>query len=152
MDDDTGEMKVKEETISVAAHFFRSVQFFGFSGSSGLSHVTWIFYSISDHFLHLWGAAHQIRILDRPCRLLGFDLVQIPFEVLTVAGVSNAKPHLLDGLGAVVRLLVVVNGGGVVDEMVRRLTDVIMVGAMVVHELRRDESMAVASRARPRAP
>ncbi len=40
IDDDTGEMKVKEDTTSVAAHFFFMVQFFGFSGSSAPFHVT----------------------------------------------------------------------------------------------------------------
>lgn len=40
IDDDTGDMKVKEDTTSVAAHFFFMVQFFGFSGSSGPFQVT----------------------------------------------------------------------------------------------------------------
>ena len=40
IDEDTGEMKVKEETTMVAAHFFFMVQFLGFSGSSLPSHVT----------------------------------------------------------------------------------------------------------------
>lgn len=40
MEEETGEMKVKEETISVAAHFLPLVQFLGFSGSSGPSQVT----------------------------------------------------------------------------------------------------------------
>lgn len=40
MDDDTGEMKVKAETSSVAAHFLRVGQFMGFSGSSGPFQVT----------------------------------------------------------------------------------------------------------------
>lgn len=40
MDDDTGDMKVKDDTIRVAAHFFLYVQFLGFSGSSASSHVT----------------------------------------------------------------------------------------------------------------
>lgn len=34
-------MNVKEDTISVAAHFFLEVQFFGFSGSSGPVHATY---------------------------------------------------------------------------------------------------------------
>lgn len=40
IEDDTGEMKVKQETMTVAAHFFLRVQFLGFSGSSGPSQVT----------------------------------------------------------------------------------------------------------------
>ena len=40
IDDDTGEMKVRADTSSVAAHFLRVGQFLGFSGSSGLFHVT----------------------------------------------------------------------------------------------------------------
>lgn len=39
MDDDTGEMKVKADTTSVATHFLRIGQFLGFSGSSGPVHV-----------------------------------------------------------------------------------------------------------------
>jgi hypothetical protein len=41
IDDETGEMKVNEETISVAAHLLRNAQFFGLSGSSGPSQVTY---------------------------------------------------------------------------------------------------------------
>lgn len=41
MDDDTGEIKVKRETVIIAAHFFLFGQFLGFSGSSGPSHVTY---------------------------------------------------------------------------------------------------------------
>ena len=41
MEDDTGEMKVKDETTSVASHFLLRVQFFGFSGSSSPSQVTY---------------------------------------------------------------------------------------------------------------
>jgi hypothetical protein len=37
---DTGEMKVKSETVIVAAHFFCLLQFLGFSGSCGPSQVT----------------------------------------------------------------------------------------------------------------
>jgi hypothetical protein len=40
MDEDTGEIKVKRETVIIAAHFFLFGQFLGFSGSSGPSHVT----------------------------------------------------------------------------------------------------------------
>jgi len=40
IEEDTGDMKVKEETTSVAAHFFLIDQFLGFPGSSGPSHVT----------------------------------------------------------------------------------------------------------------
>lgn len=40
-EEDTGEMNVKQETVQTAAHFFPVVQFLGFSGSSGPSHVTY---------------------------------------------------------------------------------------------------------------
>lgn len=40
MDDETGEMNVKEETTSVAAHLCFLSQFLGFAGSSGPSQVT----------------------------------------------------------------------------------------------------------------
>jgi hypothetical protein len=42
MNEETGEMNVKEETIRAAAHFFLQVQFSGFSGSSGPCHVTYV--------------------------------------------------------------------------------------------------------------
>lgn len=41
IEEETGEMKVKEDTTSVAAHFFFKVQFLGFSGSSAPFHVTY---------------------------------------------------------------------------------------------------------------
>ena len=41
IDEETGEMSVKDDTTIVAAHFRPNVQFLGFSGSSGLSHETW---------------------------------------------------------------------------------------------------------------
>ena len=41
MEEETGEMNVKDEATIVAAHLRRLVQFFGFSGSSGPFHVTW---------------------------------------------------------------------------------------------------------------
>jgi hypothetical protein len=41
IDDETGEMKVNEETMKVAAHFLLKVQFLGFAESSGPSHVTY---------------------------------------------------------------------------------------------------------------
>ena len=37
---ETGEMKVKSETVMVAAHFLCRLQFLGFIGSPGPSHVT----------------------------------------------------------------------------------------------------------------
>lgn len=37
---ETGEIKVKSETVMVAAHFLCLLQFFGFMGSSGPSQVT----------------------------------------------------------------------------------------------------------------
>ena len=40
IDDETGDMKVKDETTSVANHFRFVVQFFGLAGSSGPSQVT----------------------------------------------------------------------------------------------------------------
>ena len=40
IEEETGEMKVKQETTTVAAHFLRMLQFLGFAGSSGESHVT----------------------------------------------------------------------------------------------------------------
>ena len=40
MEEETGEMKVKEETTIVAAHLCLVDQFLGFWGSSGPSHVT----------------------------------------------------------------------------------------------------------------
>lgn len=40
--EETGDMNVNEETIRVAAHFRPRVQFRGFLGSSGPSHVTWV--------------------------------------------------------------------------------------------------------------
>jgi len=46
IEDETGEMKVKDETTSVAAHLRRFVQFFGFSGSSGPFHVTLFAHSV----------------------------------------------------------------------------------------------------------
>ena len=39
-DEETGEMKVKDDMTIVAAHFRPNVQFLGFSGSLGPSHVT----------------------------------------------------------------------------------------------------------------
>ena len=42
MEEETGEMNVKDETTIVAAHLRRLAQFFGFSGSSAPFHVTWI--------------------------------------------------------------------------------------------------------------
>lgn len=41
MEEDTGEMKVKQDTVTTAAHFFFIGQFLGFSGSSGPSQVTY---------------------------------------------------------------------------------------------------------------
>lgn len=41
IDEETGEMNVNSDTVMVAAHFFLLLQFFGFSGSSGPSHVTY---------------------------------------------------------------------------------------------------------------
>ena len=41
IEEDTGEMKVNEDTTKVASHFRFRVQFLGFSGSSGPSQVTW---------------------------------------------------------------------------------------------------------------
>ena len=40
IEDDTGEMRVKKDTTTVMIHFLRIVQFFGFSGSSGLDQDT----------------------------------------------------------------------------------------------------------------
>ena len=40
MELETGDMKVKRETVMVASHFFFRVQFFGLSGSPGPSQVT----------------------------------------------------------------------------------------------------------------
>ena len=40
MDEDTGLMKVKDETTNVASHFCFRVQFLGFAGSLGPSQVT----------------------------------------------------------------------------------------------------------------
>lgn len=40
--DETGEMKVKQETSTVADHFRFRVQFRGFVGSEGEDQVTWI--------------------------------------------------------------------------------------------------------------
>jgi len=42
MDEETGETNVKAETMNVAAHFRFMDQFFGFEGSFGPSHVTYI--------------------------------------------------------------------------------------------------------------
>ena len=42
IEEDTGDMKVKEDTTTVAAHFLLIDQFFGFSGSSGPDHVTYV--------------------------------------------------------------------------------------------------------------
>ena len=40
IEDDTGETKVNADMMNVAAHFLFIVQFFGFAGSLGPSHVT----------------------------------------------------------------------------------------------------------------
>jgi hypothetical protein len=40
IDEETGEMKVKQETTNTAAHLFLIGQFFGFSGSSTLRQMT----------------------------------------------------------------------------------------------------------------
>ena len=40
IEEHTGDMKVKEDTTKVAAHFLPSDQFFEFSGSSGPAQVT----------------------------------------------------------------------------------------------------------------
>lgn len=42
IEEETGDMKVNDDTIKVAAHFFPFFQFFGFSGSSSPSHVTYM--------------------------------------------------------------------------------------------------------------
>ena len=47
IDDETGEMNVKDDTTIVAAHFFFIVQFFGFSGSLVPFHVTYQEESVS---------------------------------------------------------------------------------------------------------
>lgn len=47
IDDETGEMNVKDDTTTVAAHFRFRDQFLGFSGSSGPSQVTFIPVSLS---------------------------------------------------------------------------------------------------------
>jgi hypothetical protein len=39
MDEETGEMNVKQETTKTAAHLLFIDQFFGFSGSSGPCHA-----------------------------------------------------------------------------------------------------------------
>lgn len=39
MDEDTGDSRVKDDTMNVAAHFRFIDQFLGFLGSSGPSHV-----------------------------------------------------------------------------------------------------------------
>lgn len=41
MDEETGEMKVKQETTNTAAHLFPIDQFFGFSTSSGPFQATY---------------------------------------------------------------------------------------------------------------
>jgi hypothetical protein len=41
MEDETGDMKVKNDTRTAASHFFFVGQFLGLSGSSGQFHVTW---------------------------------------------------------------------------------------------------------------
>ncbi len=40
MEEETGEMNVNNDTVTTIAHFFFMVQFLGFPGSSGPSHVT----------------------------------------------------------------------------------------------------------------
>ncbi len=42
MDDATGVMKAMRETSPVASHLCLNVQFLGFAGSSGPSHVTYL--------------------------------------------------------------------------------------------------------------
>lgn len=42
MDEEMGETSVKQDTIRVAAHLRLMLQFFGFAGSSGESHVIYI--------------------------------------------------------------------------------------------------------------
>ena len=64
IEDETGDMKVKDDTTIVAAHFLLKLQFFGFSGSSGPSHETWLASTISTCVFNDYGEkAYQIGIL-----------------------------------------------------------------------------------------
>lgn len=64
IEDETGEMKVKDETTMVAAHFLLKLQFFGFSGSSGPSHEIWLVSAICTSFFSDYvEEAYQIGIL-----------------------------------------------------------------------------------------
>lgn len=64
IEDETGDMKVKDDTTIVAAHFLLKLQFFGFSGSSGPSHETWLVSAISTNSFNDYGEkAYQIGIL-----------------------------------------------------------------------------------------
>ena len=51
IDDETGEMNVNIDTTNVAAHFLFLLQFLGFSGSSGPSHVTYFVVRKLDYYL-----------------------------------------------------------------------------------------------------
>ena len=61
IEDDTGEMNVKDDTTIVAAHFLLKLQFFGFPGSSGPSHETCVLSAICSDILDTYsGGTYKI--------------------------------------------------------------------------------------------
>ena len=65
IEDETGDMNVKDDTTIVAAHFLPKLQFFGFSGSSGPSHETCL-KSVNNMEIanRYWRDSYQIGIFD----------------------------------------------------------------------------------------
>ena len=68
-------MKVNDDTMSVAAHFFRNVQFLGLSGSSGPSQDTCCpLHQTAFLQVSRIEETYQVEILYRPSRLLSYQL------------------------------------------------------------------------------
>lgn len=65
MEEDVGEMKVKTETMAVAAHFALNVQFLGLAGSLGEVHVTCGNKSVRGGGEGRRRWAHEVRVVAR---------------------------------------------------------------------------------------
>jgi hypothetical protein len=64
IEDETGEMNVKDDTTIVAAHFLLKLQFFGFSGSLGPCHETYISLAICSGILDTaWYETYKVWVL-----------------------------------------------------------------------------------------
>jgi len=104
IDDETGEMNVKEDTTIVAAHLFLRVQFFGFSGSSGPFHVTCQGYTISHamckimHSDSVLMSTDQVWILDRSCSLSLLQRRHYSFQVSLIDDTHSLLVDLIPTL------------------------------------------------------